>query len=182
MIRKLSTEELERISVDEFREATKIPVAIVLDNIRSMNNIGSAFRTSDAFRVEQILLCGITARPPHREIHKTALGATESVAWNYFAEMSEAVAFLQQNDYQIIVVEQTTNSIFLQEFEPNPEQKIAFVFGNEVFGVSETFVQACQTCVEIPQFGTKHSLNISVSMGIILWDYVLKTKSFQIEK
>lgn len=182
MRRKLSTDELNRISVDEFRASSKIPVAVVLDNIRSMNNIGSAFRTSDAFRVEQILLCGITARPPHREIHKTALGATESVAWDYFAEMSEAVAFLQQNDYQIIVVEQTTHSVFLHEFEPNPEQKIAFVFGNEVFGVSDTFVEAGEMALEIPQFGTKHSLNISVSMGVILWDYVLKTKAFQFEK
>lgn len=113
---------------------------------------------------------------------KTALGATESVAWDYFAEMSEAVAFLQQNDYQIIVVEQTTDSLFLQHFEPKSDQKIAFVFGNEVFGVSETFIEASDTCIEIPQFGTKHSLNISVSMGVVLWDYVLKTEAFKIEK
>jgi len=178
MRRKLSTEELNRISVTAYHQVPKIPVTVVLDNIRSMNNIGSTFRTSDAFRVEKILLCGITARPPHREIQKTALGATESVAWEYFAELNEAIAFLQQQHYQIIAVEQTDNSLLLQNFEPNPTTKTAFVFGNEVFGVSETFIKESTHCLEIPQFGTKHSLNISVSVGVVLWDYMLKTKFF----
>lgn len=177
-MRKLANDELDRISVKEFKRSSKLPVAVVLDNIRSMNNVGAVFRTSDAFRVEQMVLCGITARPPHREIHKTALGATESVNWNYFHQIDETILFLQQNNYLIFVVEQTTNSVFLQDFQPNTEQKMAFVFGNEVFGVNEAFIQACEHSIEIPQYGTKHSLNVSVSAGMILWDYALKTQFF----
>ena len=171
-MRKLSMEELNRVSVEEFKQNKKHQVVVVLDNIRSMHNVGSAFRTSDAFNIEKIVLCGITARPPHREIHKTALGATDSVDWEHNNETANALAQLKEDGYQIMIVEQTTNSVMLQDIGFKASGKYAFVFGNEAFGVSDEALPYGDTSIEIPQFGTKHSLNISVSLGIVLWDYV----------
>jgi len=173
-MRKLKNEELNRLSVADYKQADKLPITVVLDNIRSLNNIGSIFRTADAFRIENICLCGITATPPHRDIHKTALGATESVDWAYFNSTEEAVHELRQNGYRILAVEQTDNSIMLNNFQGNKFEKIALVFGNEVHGVSEKIVKVADYCIEIPQSGTKHSLNVSVSAGIVLWDISLK--------
>ncbi|MGB0525749.1 MAG: RNA methyltransferase [Flammeovirgaceae bacterium] len=173
-MRKLTMDELHRASVEEFKQSDKHQVAVVLDNIRSMHNVGSAFRTSDAFKIEKLVLCGITARPPHREIHKTALGATESVTWEHEEDTAAAVQQLKAAGYQIVVVEQTTNSVMLQDFDFTPAEKYAFVFGNEAFGVSDDVLPFADQSLEIPQFGTKHSLNISVSLGIVLWDYVRK--------
>jgi len=171
---KLQNEELNRLSVDEFKKATKTPIVVVLDNIRSFNNVGSAFRTADAFRLEAIYLCGITARPPHREIHKTALGATESVAWKHFENTEEAIDELINDGYEIISIEQTDNSIMLSEFNPSGEKKYALVFGNEVQGIDDKIIGMSKAVVEIPQIGTKHSFNITVSMGIVLWDFYTK--------
>ena len=173
-MRKLSNEELNRLDVEGFKSATKNPVVVVLDNIRSLNNVGSAFRTSDAFRVEAVYLCGITAVPPHRDIQKTALGATESVDWKYFKTTEEAVAELKKQSFHIVSVEQADKSIDLQKFNILLRKKYAFVFGNEVKGVEDKIVRLSDDVVEIPQFGTKHSLNISVSIGIVLWDFFLK--------
>ncbi len=173
-MRKLLNEELGRLDVEAFKKATKIPIIVVLDNVRSLNNIGSAFRTSDAFRVEAVYLCGITAQPPHREIQKTALGATESVEWKYFASTAEAVDALRVGNYQIITVEQADESIELQEFKVDIERRYALIFGNEVKGVEEDIVKAADKVIEIPQFGTKHSLNIAVSIGVVLWDLWVK--------
>jgi len=169
-MKKLSLNELNRISVNEFKEAEKTPIIVVLDNIRSMHNIGSVFRTSDAFRVEKIYLCGITACPPNREIQKTALGATESVCWQYFKNTLDAVEELKQNDVLILSVEQVEKSVNLLDFMPPPNKKIALVFGNEVKGVDQEVVNISDYCVEIPQFGTKHSFNVSVTAGIVLWE------------
>ena len=168
-MKKLSMEELNRISTDEFINSEKMPVTVVLDNIRSQNNIGSVFRTSDAFRVECIHLCGITARPPHREIQKTALGATDSVKWEYFDETITAVKTLKKTGYRIIAVEQTDVSVSLLDFEPVADQKVAIILGNEVHGIAQEIVDIADECVEIPHLGTKHSLNVSVSAGIVLW-------------
>ena len=173
-MRKLALEELGRISVEEFKDAEKVPITLVLDNIRSMHNVGAAFRTADAFRVEKIFLCGITARPPHREIHRSALGATETVHWEYREEVTEVVNLLRNEGYQIIPVEQTDQSTSLKNFSPQPTARICLVFGNEVFGVHEQVVEEAEVCLEIPQYGTKHSLNISVSIGIVLWDFFNK--------
>ena len=173
-MRKLSNDELNRLEVAEFKKARKNPVVVVLDNIRSLNNIGSAFRTADAFLVEAVYLCGITASPPHRDIHKTALGATESVHWEYFETTEEAVNQLLQKQYKVIAVEQADESQELHRFGYEAGQKYAFVFGNEVKGVQDRVIQDVDAVVEIPQFGTKHSLNISVSIGIVLWDYWFK--------
>ena len=167
-------EELNRLSVEEFKEAPKIPVCIALDNIRSMHNVGSAFRTGDAFRIEKIILGGITAQPPHREINKTALGATASVEWEYSKDLTGVLRRLKTENYKIVSVEQATQSVHLQHFAPLAQEKYCFVFGNEVFGVSEEILQLADACLEIPQFGAKHSLNISVSVGIIIWDYYQK--------
>ncbi len=174
-MRKLKNEELGRLSEADFKQAEKNPVCLILDNIRSMNNIGSVFRTSDAFLVEKIYLCGITATPPHREIQKTALGATETVAWEYVEDILALCETLRKTGWKIVAVEQADKSVSLESFIPHPDEKLAIVFGNEVFGVNEEVVKASDSVLEIPQFGTKHSLNISVSAGIILWDYVLKT-------
>ena len=174
-MRKLRNEELERISVDEYKKAKKNNFVIVLDNIRSMNNVGSVFRTADAFLCEKIFLCGITPKPPHREIHKTALGATESVDWQYFENTREIVEKLKNDDYIVVSVEQVENSIFLNKFFPDNKKKYAFVFGNVVKGVEQEIIDISDYCVEIPQFGTKHSVNISVSTGIVVWDFVSKT-------
>ena len=173
-MRKLLNEELGRLDVEAFKKAPKIPIVLVLDNIRSLNNVGSAFRTADAFRVAAVYLCGITATPPHREIHKTALGATESVEWKYFSSTAEAVDALRQDGYRMVVVEQADESVELQEFMPKAGETYALVFGNEVRGVEEPIVQDADVVLEIPQFGTKHSLNISVSIGIVLWDFRVK--------
>ena len=163
-------EELHRISAEEARSSPKIPVMLVLDNVRSALNVGSAFRTADAFAVEGIVLCGISAQPPHREILKTALGATETVHWKYFAECSEGIEYLREQGWQIWAVEQAEGSIQLQEFQTIENQPIALVFGNEVQGVSEEVMARVQGAIEIPQFGAKHSLNIAVSIGVVLWE------------
>lgn len=178
-MRKLANEELERLSVSEYKEAEKHPVAVVLDNIRSMNNVGSVFRSADAFRVSQVFLCGITARPPHRDIQKTALGATESVPWEYTQTTLEAITKLKKDGYKVWAIEQVDTSLDLRNFAPQAGEKHAFVLGNEVFGVEEEVVKACDGCLEIPQFGTKHSLNISVTAGIVLWDFIAKTKKVE---
>ncbi len=169
-MRKLKNSELGRLNIEEFKEEAKTPIIIILDNIRSLNNIGSVFRTSDAFLVEKIFLCGITAQPPHKEIHKTALGATESVAWEYAENINDLINKLQKESIKIASVEQAEKSIFLQDFEVNTNQKYAIIFGNEVKGVQQNVVDQSDICIEIPQFGTKHSLNISVSVGVVLWD------------
>ncbi len=175
-MRKLKNDELGRMTNDEFKSAEKIPIAVVLDNVRSMHNVGSAFRTGDAFAIEHIALCGITAQPPHREIHKTALGATDTVDWKHYASTSEAVEALKKEGYSIYAIEQADESTSLEEFQVTAGQKVALVFGNEVFGVEEEVVQQADGCIEIPQFGTKHSLNISVTIGVVLWDLVKKIK------
>ena len=173
-MRKLKNSELERLNVEEFKKTDKIPLIVVLDNIRSLNNIGSVFRTSDAFLIEKIYLCGITAQPPHKEIHKTALGATESVAWEYVENTIELIEKLKDLKIKTISIEQAEKSTMLQDFKIIPNQKYAVVFGNEVKGVQQEVVSASDYCVEIPQFGTKHSLNISVSAGVVLWDLFKK--------
>ncbi len=171
--------ELQRLSVEEFKSAEKIPLIIVLDNIRSQNNIGSVFRTADAFRLSGVFLCGITATPPHREIHKTALGATESVHWRYFNSTREAVSELISMGYKIIAVEQTVDSIKLPEFHPNKNEKLAIILGNEVNGIDDEILKMSQESIEIPQFGTKHSINISVAAGIVIWDIIGKMNFYE---
>ena len=167
---KLKTQELERKSVSEFKEMEKRPIVVVLDNVRSLHNVGSAFRTADAFSIEKIVLCGITARPPHREIQKTALGATESVNWSYEKSTLDAIQSLKNSGYSIAGVEQVVGSAQLNKLESMRNDKVALVFGNEVNGVEQSVLDFCDTYVEIPQSGTKHSLNISVSIGIVLWE------------
>jgi 23S rRNA (guanosine2251-2'-O)-methyltransferase len=174
-MRKLKNEELNRMDPLQFKASSKMPWVIVLDNIRSMHNVGAAFRTADAFRVTKIILTGITAQPPHREINKSALGATESVDWVYFENSLDALTHLKSEDYQIIAIEQADQSTSLELFTPNKQEKYAFFFGNEVFGVTDQVVQKADFCLEIPQFGTKHSLNISVSIGIVIWDFFQKS-------
>ena len=171
MNRKLKLDELNRVSVQEFKNQKKLPIIVVLDNIRSLNNIGSFFRTSDAFNIEAIYLCGISAQPPHREIQKTALGATESVEWRYFETTEQALGKLKEKEFLIYAIEQTESSIYLQEFTYNLE-KIALVFGNEVDGVGQNVINLSKSSIEIPQFGTKHSLNVSISFGVVLWHLV----------
>ena len=169
-MRKLLNEELDRLSVEVFKTVDKIPFMLVLDNVRSLNNIGSVFRTADAFRLEGIYLCGITATPPHREIHKTALGATESVYWEYREETTDAIAELKEKGYQIYSVEQTDGSVLLDQVQLSGKQKYALVFGHEIRGVDQQVVDMSDQCIEIPQYGTKHSLNISVAAGIVIWE------------
>lgn len=173
-MKKLKLDELGRISVDEFKQAAKLPVSIVLDNVRSLHNVGSAFRTSDAFKFEKIYLTGITGKPPHREIEKTALGATASVEWEYVEKTGAIVKKLKENHYTIIVVEQTSQSQSLHLFTPEPGKKYCLVFGNEVHGVSEEAIALADQAIEIPQHGTKHSLNISVCLGIVAWEMFKK--------
>jgi tRNA G18 (ribose-2'-O)-methylase SpoU len=175
-MRKLKNEELDRKSVAEFKAAKKIPLCLILDNIRSLNNIGSVFRSADAFMVEKIYLCGITAKPPHRDIHKTALGATENVTWEYAENTLEVVQKLENEGVSVWAIEQTELATPLNEFYHKENIPHAFVFGNEVRGVDQKVVNACNQALEIPQFGTKHSLNISVSAGIVLWDFFSKVK------
>jgi 23S rRNA (guanosine2251-2'-O)-methyltransferase len=169
-MRKLKNEELGRKTVGEFKNSLKAPVVVVLDNVRSMNNIGSIFRTCDAFLVESVFLCGFTATPPNKEIHKTALGAEDSLDWKYFAETSEAIQLLKEKAYRIVSIEQAEGSVMLDEFSFEFDKKYAFVFGNEINGVSQEVIDSGDACIEIPQFGTKHSFNIVVSAGIVLWE------------
>lgn len=169
-MRKLKNEELNRLSVNEYKNADKTPIAIVLDNIRSLNNIGSVFRTGDGFCIDKIYLCGITATPPNKDIHKTALGATESVDWFYEKETLTAIEKLKTEGYVIVAVEQAEGAVMLQDFKTDPNKKYALVFGHEVKGVAQNVVSASHYCLEIPQFGTKHSFNISVSAGMVMWE------------
>ena len=199
MSRKLETEEIIRISTEEFKQAKKIPLVMVLDNVRSMHNIGSVFRTSDAYLIEKVILCGITAQPPHPEIHKSALGAEFSVDWEYYADTNEAVEALKNQGYEVWAIEQAENSVMLQDFfkqsECSPKlgelskglrgmsnsqlptlnsqlsTKYAVVMGNEVKGVQQSVIDRCEGCIELPQFGTKHSLNVSVTAGIVIWEF-----------
>ncbi len=173
-MRKLKLDELNRASVAEFKAGQKFPVTVVLDNVRSMHNIGSIFRTADGFAVEQLCLCGITAQPPHREIEKTALGATQSINWSYYETPLQAVEKLRSEGYLIVAIEQAENSIMLHDFTPESNQKYAIIFGNEVNGVSDEVMENIDACIEIPQFGTKHSFNVVVSAGIVLWDMFSK--------
>ncbi|NJB36186.1 MULTISPECIES: RNA methyltransferase [Flavobacteriaceae] len=170
-MRKLANDELDRKNVAEFKAAEKLPVSLILDNIRSLNNIGSVFRTADAFLIKKIYLCGITAKPPHKDIQKTALGATDSVAWEYVEDTSELVQRLQKEKVHVAALEQAENATMLHTFTPVIDQEYALVFGNEVKGVSQQVVTASDTVLEIPQFGTKHSLNIAVSTGVVVWDF-----------
>jgi 23S rRNA (guanosine2251-2'-O)-methyltransferase len=174
-MRKLQVEELNRIDLATFHKSPKIPVMLLLDNIRSGHNVGAAFRTADAFALKRIYLSGITAVPPNKEIHKTALGATESVEWHYFTNTLEAIQELKKLDYKLIGIEQTTESMLLHQADFAPQEKIVFVFGNEVNGISEEILPHLSSCIEIPQWGTKHSLNVSVCIGIVVWDYLMKT-------
>ncbi|MEJ7778462.1 MAG: RNA methyltransferase [Daejeonella sp.] len=175
-MRKLKLDELGRVGLEEFKKQDKLPVVVILDNVRSMHNIGSIFRTSDGFAIEKICLCGITAQPPHREIEKTALGATQSMEWAYYENVTDAVAELRTFGYKVIAVEQAENSIQLTDHQPDSSKKYALIFGNEVQGVSDEAMKMIDVCLEIPQFGTKHSFNIVVSAGIVLWDFFSKLR------
>ena len=173
-MRKLENIELERKSITDFKEAVKTPLIIILDDIRSLHNIGSVFRTADAFLIEKIYLCGITAIPPNKEIHKTALGATETVTWEYQKDILEVIENLKKESISVFAIEQVENAIFLQDFKMDKNKKYALVFGNEVYGVSQKAIELCDGTIEIPQLGSKHSLNISVSAGIVVWDLFQK--------
>ncbi len=171
-MQKLKNEELNRMSTDEFKKALKVPVVLVLDNIRSLHNVGSAFRTADAFLLESIYLCGVTGTPPNKEIEKTALGATQSVDWTYVKSTDEAIDHLRSKGYKIYSVEQATESVKLNSLGELSKEKCALVFGNEVYGVEESVIEKSDAVIEIPQNGTKHSLNVSVSIGIVLWEFL----------
>lgn len=173
-MRKLENSELERKSIEAFKESAKTPIIIILDDIRSLNNIGSVFRTADAFLIEKIYLCGITAIPPNKEIHKTALGATETVTWEYHNDVIEVISNLKKEAISVFAIEQVENAIFLQDFSVEKNKKYALVFGNEVYGVHQKAIEICDGTIEIPQLGTKHSLNIAVSTGIVVWDLFQK--------
>ncbi|WP_343589505.1 RNA methyltransferase [Flavobacterium sp.] len=173
-MRKLENSELDRKSIEDFKKSEKTPLILVLDDIRSLHNIGSVFRTADAFLIEKIILCGITATPPNKEIHKTALGATETVAWEHHESVLEVIENLKKENVLTMAIEQVESAVFLQDFKIEKDQKYALVFGNEVYGVSQEAVAICDGCIEIPQLGTKHSLNISVSAGIVVWDLFQK--------
>ncbi len=173
-MRKLANNELGRMSIADFKDAEKTPLILVLDDIRSLHNIGSVFRTADAFLVEKIYLCGITATPPNKEIHKTALGATDTVSWEYQKNVLDAIASLQLDGVEVWAVEQVAGAVYLNDFAPQPGRRYALIFGNEVKGVSQEAIQQCSGAIEIPQLGTKHSLNISVSTGVVVWDILQK--------
>jgi tRNA G18 (ribose-2'-O)-methylase SpoU len=175
-MRKLKLDELNRVDIEQFKAQEKLPVVVVLDNVRSMHNVGSVFRTADGFSVEKVVLCGITAQPPHREIEKTALGATLAVDWIHFEDTLIAIESLRADGYQIIAIEQAENSTMLNTFKPDANKKYALIFGNEVNGVSDEAMQKIDQCIEIPQFGTKHSFNIVISAGIVLWDFFAKLR------
>ena len=170
-MRKLKITELNKLTNEEYKETDKIPLTIVLDNVRSLHNVGSVFRTSDAFLIEQIYICGITSTPPHAEIHKTALGAEDSVSWKYYEETAQALYDLKKEGYTLLAIEQAEGSTMLGEMKLAKGKKYAVVFGNEVKGVQQSVVDSCDTCIEIPQYGTKHSLNVSVTAGIIIWEF-----------
>ncbi len=176
-MRKIENSELDRKSIEEFKQAEKTPIIIVLDDIRSLHNIGSVFRTSDAFLIEKIYFCGITATPPNKEIYKTALGATDTVTWEYQKEVLQVISDLKSENVEVYAIEQVENAIFLDDFKTETNKKYALVFGNEVFGVNQEAVKLCDGAIEIPQLGTKHSLNISVSTGIVIWDLFCKLKT-----
>lgn len=176
-MRKLENSELDRKSIEDFKQAKKNPITIILDDIRSLHNIGSVFRTSDAFLIEKIYLCGITATPPNKEIHKTALGATETVTWEHHKSVIEVIENLKKEGISVYAIEQVENAIFLNDFKAEENKKYALIFGNEVFGVSQEAIKLCHGTIEIPQLGTKHSLNISVSAGIVVWDLFQKIKN-----
>jgi 23S rRNA (guanosine2251-2'-O)-methyltransferase len=178
-MKKLTMPELQRLSVAEYKASEKSPMVVVLDNIRSQNNIGSVFRTADAFRLSGIYLCGITAIPPHREIQKTALGATESVDWFYRSTTLEAVKELRSQGFTLLAIEQTEGSTKLPDYHPASGEKFAFIFGNEVNGIEDEVLAYVQACVEIPQYGTKHSINVSVAVGIVIWDLFCKMNFFK---
>ena len=171
LYRKLKITEMNRISVEQFHDAEKLPLVVVLDGVRSLYNVGSVFRTADAFRLAGIVLCGITATPPNAEIHKTALGAEDSVAWKHFDDTMEAVQWLRDEGYTLLAIEQCEGSTMLNDFHPDPSLRYAVILGNEVKGVQQSVVDACDGCIEIPQFGTKHSMNVSVTAGIIIWHF-----------
>lgn len=173
-MRKLKLDELNRVSVEDFKKQAKLPVTVILDSVRSLHNVGSVFRTSDGFAVERIILCGITGQPPHREIEKTALGATQSIDWYYYEDVTEAIKELKENGFKIVAIEQAENSTNLNDFKPSETERYALIFGNEVNGVSDEAMKLIDACIEIPQFGTKHSFNIVVSAGIVLWDFFAK--------
>jgi tRNA G18 (ribose-2'-O)-methylase SpoU len=173
-MRKLENSELERKSVADFKKSDKTPIILVLDDVRSLHNIGSVFRTADAFLIEKIYLCGITATPPNKEIHKTALGATETVAWEHHENVLEVITELKSENIITLAIEQVESAFFLQNFKTEKNQKYALIFGNEVHGVAQEAVALCDGCIEIPQLGTKHSLNIAVSAGIVVWDMFAK--------
>lgn len=175
-MRKLENSELDRKSIEDFKQSVKTPIILVLDDIRSLHNIGSVFRTADAFLIEKIYLCGITATPPNKEIHKTALGATDTVAWEHSKNVLEVIENLKKESVTVLAIEQVESAVFLQDFKVEKDKKYALVFGNEVFGVSQEGVALCDGCIEIPQLGTKHSLNISVSAGVVVWDLFQKMR------
>jgi tRNA G18 (ribose-2'-O)-methylase SpoU len=177
-MRKLAVTEPQRIDIDTFKQSKKTPLTVVLDNVRSLHNVGSIFRTADAFRIERIYLCGITATPPNAEIHKTALGAENSVEWAFFDDALTAVQLLKQQEYTVFAVEQAENSISLPQLQLDPTKQYAIVLGNEVKGVQQQVVDACQGCIEIPQFGTKHSLNVSIAAGLVMWDAFKQLANF----
>ena len=170
-MRKLKITELNRLTADQYKRCPKTPLVVVLDHVRSLNNVGSIFRTADSFRLEAVYLCGLTAVPPHPEIHKTALGAEETVEWHYFKDTLEAIQKLKQNNYMLYAVEQTEGSITLNNISLNPTKKYALILGHEVKGIQQSVLNECDYCVEIPQFGTKHSLNVAVAGGIVIWDF-----------
>jgi 23S rRNA (guanosine2251-2'-O)-methyltransferase len=175
-MKKLKLDDLNRVSVEDFKTQAKLPVVVVLDNLRSMHNVGSVFRTTDGFSIERLILCGITAQPPHREIEKTALGATQSIEWIHEETTVQAVQKLKEQGFRIIAIEQAENSTMLHDFHPALNQKFALIFGNEVNGVSDEVMALIDECIEIPQFGTKHSFNIVISAGIVLWDFFAKLR------
>jgi tRNA G18 (ribose-2'-O)-methylase SpoU len=178
-MRKIPNSELNRLDVDAFKAAKKTPIIVILDNVRSLNNIGSVFRTSDAFLIEKIYLCGITATPPHKDIRKTALGATESVTWEHINDIHELVKKLKAEGVKVVSLEQVEGAVMLNNFQPVDGQMYAVILGNEVSGVQQSVVDMCDFCIEIPQLGTKHSLNISVSAGVVLWDMFSKIKALK---
>ena len=180
-MKKLKNSELNRISVSEFKNTSKSPIVIILDNIRSAHNVGSIFRTCDAFLISEIILCGITATPPNKEIRKTALGSAESVDWRYFDNSEEVVLNLKKEGFQIISIEQADKSLKLEKFSPKKNEKYAFIFGNEIKGIDQKIIDISDNIIEIPQFGTKHSLNVSVSAGIIIWDVFSKISFSQFD-
>ncbi len=170
-MRKLKITELNRLSIDEFKESDKIKLTVILDNVRSLQNVGSVFRSSDAFLIEQLYLCGITSTPPNAELHKTALGAEDSVDWQYFENTMDAVKSLKDSDYTVYAIEQVENSVMLNEIEVEEGKKYAIILGHEVKGVNQDVINLCDACIEIPQYGTKHSLNVSVTAGIVIWEF-----------